>query len=170
MNPDRRDVENAAAAALHHAGQERAAQRHHRLDVEPDHLDLPLDRDLEEAPAGPHARVVDQQIHDLSARGDLLRDAVPFGRVGEVRGDPLDANAVLVADLGGHVAQAVGAARHQGERVAPAGKLTGKRNADARGRPGDQGGRGGGRVRTEGSRPGILCCRRCHRANTPSIG
>ena len=109
------------------------------------------DRELVEAPAGPHSRVVDQHVHDLPARGDLGRDPVAVGRVGEVRGDPLDADAVLAADLGRHFAQTVGAARHQGERVAAAGEFTGKRDADARRRPGDQRGHG----------------RRCHRLTGP---
>ena len=96
---DRRHIQDPPAAALHHPRHERAAQRHHRFHVEPDHLDLRADRQLLEVPDGPHARVVDEHVHDLVARGDLVRDPVAIGGVGEVGGDPLDADAVLAGDL-----------------------------------------------------------------------
>jgi hypothetical protein len=38
---------------------------------------------------------------------------------------------VLAAELGRHVAQAIGAARHQRQRVTAAGEFTGDRNAKA---------------------------------------
>ena len=68
-------------------------------------------------------------------------DAVHVGAVGEVRGQDLDRDAVLRAQPGGRLLEAVRVAGHQDECISPAGQGFGERGADAGRPPGHESGK-----------------------------
>ena len=109
-------------------------------DQDVEHLLLDLDVVVEEAVLEPEAGVVDQQVDRTRRVGDAGLDGGELVAVGEVGDHHLDVHAVLAAQLGGDLLEAVAVARHQDEVVAAGGELLGEGQPDARGGAGDQGG------------------------------
>ena len=82
--------------------------------------------------------VVDEDLDVEPELGDLRRAVGPRSRLGEVAGDRLDADAVLVGQLVGELVEARLAARDKHEPVAADGELARDRGADPGGGAGDE--------------------------------
>ena len=93
--------------------------------------------------AGLHGEpgVVHEHVHGSLGVLDPGGDAVHVGAVGEVRGQDLDRHAVLRAQPGGRLLEAVRVAGHQDECISPAGQGFGERGADAGRPPGHESGK-----------------------------
>ena len=83
LHPGRRgDVQDRAAAALHHPRQERGGERDHCLDQDLDLLEFAGRIRLGECPTGREARVVDQDLDVEPEFGDAAGNPGPRCRLG----------------------------------------------------------------------------------------
>jgi hypothetical protein len=137
----RGDVDHDAATAFGHPRRVSRLQVEHRDAVELDHLDESLAVGVGEVGGAAEARVVDE---DLDLEAELFEaggNEVAPGLRREVGADCLGADAVLLRERAGELAQAILAARDERDPVTAGGQLARDRVADARRGPGDQRGR-----------------------------
>ena len=131
----------AAAATLDHRAQGCVAESQHGGDQHVEHGLLGLDVVDQEPVLEAEAGVVDQQVDGPGGIGQPGLHGGQLRPVGEVGGQDLDRDGVLVAELLGDRLQPLAVTRDQHQVVAPTGEVGGEGMADAGGGAGDEGGR-----------------------------
>ena len=106
-------------------------------DVDLQHVELPIERQLYESALGAEAGVVDQDVH-FEAHALQVGEEMGWGfRVGEVGGEDLGLNLVGFSQLGGQCFEGITFAGYQGEAAAVRREAAGQFKPNARGCSGD---------------------------------